>query len=79
MKCHEEAEVRFPLRVNVTIAGMIGNFGNVQEFGGYFIINGNERIIRMLVLPRRNYVCLRASVIWMLVLFFFCLSWWGLV
>ena len=27
-----------------------------QEFGGYFIINGNERIIRMLVLPRRNYV-----------------------
>ena len=29
-----------------------------QEFGGYFIINGNERIIRMLVLPRRNYVCL---------------------
>lgn len=24
--------------------------------GGYFIINGNERIIRMLVMPRRNYV-----------------------
>lgn len=24
--------------------------------GGYFIVNGNERIIRMLVMPRRNYV-----------------------
>ena len=25
--------------------------------GGYFIVNGNERLIRMLILPRRNYVC----------------------
>jgi DNA-directed RNA polymerase I subunit RPA2 len=23
--------------------------------GGYFIVNGNERLIRMLILPRRNY------------------------
>jgi DNA-directed RNA polymerase I subunit RPA2 len=23
--------------------------------GGYFIINGNERLIRMLIMPRRNY------------------------
>ncbi|KAF8138317.1 DNA-directed RNA polymerase I polypeptide 2 [Boletus edulis] len=27
-----------------------------EEFGGYFIINGNERIIRYLILPRRNHV-----------------------
>ena len=27
-----------------------------QEFGGYFIVNGNERIVRMLIMPRRNYV-----------------------
>lgn len=24
--------------------------------GGYFVINGNEKIIRMLVMPRRNHV-----------------------
>lgn len=27
----------------------------MSEFGGYFIINGNERIIRMLVQTKRNY------------------------
>ena len=26
-----------------------------SEFGGYFIINGNERIVRMLVMTKRNY------------------------
>lgn len=26
-----------------------------NEFGGYFIVNGNEKIIRMLVLTKRNY------------------------
>jgi DNA-directed RNA polymerase I subunit RPA2 len=31
-----------------------------EELGGYFVINGNERIIRLLILPRRNYVCLPA-------------------
>ena len=25
------------------------------EFGGYFIINGNERVVRMLVMNKRNY------------------------
>lgn len=29
-----------------------------QEMGGYFIVNGNERLIRMLIMPRRNYVSL---------------------
>lgn len=23
--------------------------------GGYFIVNGNEKVIRMLIMPRRNY------------------------
>lgn len=26
-----------------------------EEFGGYFVINGNERLIRYLILPRRNH------------------------
>jgi DNA-directed RNA polymerase I subunit RPA2 len=28
----------------------------MQEMGGYFVINGIEKIIRMLIMPRRNYV-----------------------
>ena len=24
--------------------------------GGYYIVNGQEKVIRMLILPRRNYV-----------------------
>ena len=27
-----------------------------QEMGGYFIINGNEKLMRMLIMPRRNHV-----------------------
>jgi DNA-directed RNA polymerase I subunit RPA2 len=27
-----------------------------EEFGGYFIINGNERLIRFLIVPRRHHV-----------------------
>ncbi|MCJ1356075.1 MAG: DNA-directed RNA polymerase I subunit RPA2 [Icmadophila ericetorum] len=26
-----------------------------EEFGGYFIVNGNERLIRMLIVQKRNY------------------------
>ena len=26
--------------------------------GGYFIINGIERIVRMLIMQRQNYVCI---------------------
>lgn len=33
-----------------------------QEWGGYFIIKGHERIIRMLLLTRRNYpIAIRRS------------------
>lgn len=28
---------------------------DMSEMGGYFIINGNERMIRMLVMTKRNY------------------------
>src|ERR1700722_635194 len=27
-----------------------------EEFGGYFIVNGNERLIRYLIIPRRHHV-----------------------
>ena len=27
-----------------------------QEMGGYFIVNGNEKIMRILLMPRRNFV-----------------------
>jgi DNA-directed RNA polymerase I subunit RPA2 len=31
---------------------------DMHEFGGYFIINGNEKIVRMLIVAKRNYpVC----------------------
>ena len=28
---------------------------DMAEFGGYFVINGNERIVRMLIMTKRNY------------------------
>jgi DNA-directed RNA polymerase I subunit RPA2 len=31
---------------------------DMHEWGGYFIVNGNERLIRMLIMNKRNYpVC----------------------
>lgn len=27
-----------------------------RELGGYFIVNGNERVLRMLIMARRNFV-----------------------
>jgi DNA-directed RNA polymerase I subunit RPA2 len=29
---------------------------DAEEFGGYWIVNGNERVIRLLTAQRRNYV-----------------------
>ncbi|KZT62758.1 DNA-directed RNA polymerase I polypeptide 2 [Calocera cornea HHB12733] len=37
-------------------AEMVAHHEEAEEFGGYFIINGNERLIRYLILPRRNHV-----------------------
>ncbi|KAF7302187.1 DNA-directed RNA polymerase subunit beta [Mycena indigotica] len=47
--------------VRCNIAGMssadlVKKHEEPEEFGGYFIINGNERLIRYLILPRRNHV-----------------------
>ena len=35
----------------------------LQEMGGYFIINGKEKIVRMLIMPRRNYVSPQGGVV----------------
>lgn len=37
-------------------ADMVKHHEEPEEFGGYFIVNGNERLIRFLILPRRNHV-----------------------
>lgn len=37
-------------------AELVKHHEEAEEFGGYFIINGNERLIRYLILPRRNHV-----------------------
>ncbi|TCD63877.1 hypothetical protein EIP91_004817 [Steccherinum ochraceum] len=37
-------------------AELVRHHEEPEEFGGYFIINGNERLIRYLILPRRNHV-----------------------
>lgn len=36
-------------------AQLIENNEEANEFGGYFIVNGNEKIVRLLVSQRRNY------------------------
>ena len=35
---------------------LVQHHEEAEEFGGYFVINGNERLIRYLILPRRNHV-----------------------
>lgn len=37
-------------------AELVQHHEEPEEFGGYFVINGNERLIRYLILPRRNHV-----------------------
>jgi DNA-directed RNA polymerase I subunit RPA2 len=37
-------------------AALVAHNEEPEEFGGYFIINGNERLIRYLILPRRNHL-----------------------
>lgn len=34
---------------------MIKKNEDPNEFGGYFIVNGNEKIVRMLIIQKRNY------------------------
>lgn len=40
---------------NKTFEQTIQNKEDICDFGGYFIINGNEKLIRMISIPRRNY------------------------
>lgn len=47
--------VRCNLR-GMSSAELVRKHEEPEEFGGYFIINGNERLIRYLILPRRNHV-----------------------
>lgn len=47
--------VRCNLR-SMSSAELVTRHEEPEEFGGYFIINGNERLIRYLILPRRNQV-----------------------
>ena len=35
---------------------LVKHHEEVEEMGGYFIINGIEKIARMLIMQRRNYV-----------------------
>jgi DNA-directed RNA polymerase I subunit RPA2 len=37
---------------------MIEKHEEAEELGGYFIINGIERLIRLLIVQRRNHVSL---------------------
>ncbi|EGD78089.1 RNA polymerase [Salpingoeca rosetta] len=39
----------------LTTAQKIAKQEEAREFGGYFIINGNEKVIRMLMMARRNH------------------------
>ncbi|TFK17118.1 DNA-directed RNA polymerase I polypeptide 2 [Coprinopsis marcescibilis] len=47
--------VRCNLR-GMSAAELVQRHEEPEEFGGYFLINGNERLIRYLILPRRNHV-----------------------
>ncbi|KAI0268303.1 hypothetical protein BC834DRAFT_821739 [Gloeopeniophorella convolvens] len=47
--------VRCNLR-SMSSAELVRHHEEPEEFGGYFVINGNERLIRYLILPRRNHV-----------------------
>lgn len=37
-------------------SSLVAKHEESAEFGGYFIVNGNERLIRYLILPRRHHV-----------------------
>lgn len=39
----------------MTPAELVSHGEHEQEWGGYFIIKGHERLIRMLLMTRRNY------------------------
>lgn len=40
---------------NMRPADLVANGEHEEEWGGYFIIKGHERLVRMLLMTRRNY------------------------
>jgi DNA-directed RNA polymerase I subunit RPA2 len=34
---------------------MVAHKEDSEELGGYFIVNGNEKVVRLLIMPKRNY------------------------
>lgn len=40
---------------NLTPEELVEQHEDCNEFGGYFILNGLEKLIRMLIIPKRNY------------------------
>ncbi|KAF1985390.1 beta and beta-prime subunits of DNA dependent RNA-polymerase [Aulographum hederae CBS 113979] len=45
-RCHLE---------NMSPSQLVQAKEETEELGGYFIVNGNEKLIRMLIVPRRNF------------------------
>lgn len=41
---------------NLSPAALVAHHEEAEEMGGYFIVNGNERLIRFLIVPRRHHV-----------------------
>ena len=41
---------------------LVAHGEEAEEFGGYFVINGNEKLIRMLIMPRRHFVSKKGRV-----------------
>ncbi|KAL6045372.1 DNA-directed RNA polymerase subunit beta [Balamuthia mandrillaris] len=64
---------RFPVMVKskkcnlygLSPAEMVKRHEEANELGGYFVVNGLEKIIRMLIMPRRNYVSSVERPSWM--------------
>lgn len=40
---------------NMTPAQLVKRGEHADEWGGYFIVKGHERLVRMLLMTRRNY------------------------
>lgn len=52
--CSWSQSIRCNLR-DLSAADLIKHGEESSSFGGYFIVNGNEKIIRYLILPRRHH------------------------
>jgi DNA-directed RNA polymerase I subunit RPA2 len=43
---------------NLTPKEMVAKGEEQNDLGAYFIVKGNEKLLRLLIMPRRNYVSL---------------------